>query len=215
METKTITEKIRQEAERFFKDTSGSHDWSHTERVVTLALHIAEKEGGDPEVVELAALMHDIGRRDEDAQSGGLCHAELGAETARKILSACSYDKDKTESVAGCIRTHRFRTGGKPETLEGRIIYDADKLDCIGAVGIGRAFLFAGEVGATLHNSHIDILKTEAYSREDTAYREYMVKLRHVKDRMLTQEGKRLAQERDAFMKNYFERMDREVAGEL
>ena len=207
MNAKTIQERIREEAERFFKDTSGSHDWSHTERVVTLACHIARKEGGDPEIVELAALMHDVGRRDEDAQSGGLCHAELGAEMARKILIEHSYDKEKTESVVSCIKTHRFRTGERPAALEGKIVYDADKLDCIGAVGIGRAFLFAGEVGATLHNSHIDISKTKPYSREDTAYREFMVKLRHVKDKMLTDEGKKLAEERHAFMKEYFKRM--------
>jgi uncharacterized protein len=213
MGTESFTVLIRKEAERFFNGVPGSHDWSHTERVTACALRIAQKEGGDPEIVELAALLHDIGRKEEDVSNGEVCHAEQGAIIARDILSRHGYDRERTESVVNCIRTHRFRSGEQPESLEAKIIYDADKLDCIGAVGIGRAFLFAGEVGATLHNSHVDISQTQPYSREDTAYREYTVKLKHVKDRMLTEEGKKIAVDRHAYMTAYFKRLDRETAG--
>lgn len=213
--TETIRERVLNEARACFNDMRGSHDWSHTERVTTLACHIAEKEGADIEIVELAALLHDIGRKDEDVRNGAVCHAELGAEKARAMLGRFGYDGEKAGRVADCIRTHRFRKSGQPATLEAEIVFDADKLDCIGAVGIARAFLFAGEVGAVLHNSHADILKTEPYSREDTAYREYMVKLRHVKDRLFTEEGKRIAGDRHTFMERYFQRIDREIAGEV
>jgi uncharacterized protein len=94
-------------------------------------------------------------------------------------------------------------------------LFDADKLDSIGAVGIGRAFLFAGEVGARLHNKDSDISKTKPYTREDTAFREYMVKLRWVRDRMFTKEGKRIAAERHKYMVDFFHRLDKETDGEL
>jgi uncharacterized protein len=80
-------------------------------------------------------------------------------------------------------------------------------------VGVGRAFLFAGEVGARLHNSHQDLSKTVSYSREDTAYREFQVKLIKIKDRMLTSSGKSLAEGRHRFMVRYFKRLDAEVKG--
>ncbi|NTV81599.1 MAG: phosphohydrolase, partial [Candidatus Aminicenantes bacterium] len=93
--------------------------------------------------------------------------------------------------------------------------FDADKLDSIGAVGIGRAFLFAGEIGAMLHDEAVDVAKTSPYTREDTAYREYLVKLRRVKDRMTTREGRRIAAGRHRFLTAFFERLHKETDGEL
>ena len=81
-------------------------------------------------------------------------------------------------------------------------------------MGIGRAFLFAGEVGARLHNSSLNIDDTRPYSKEDTGYREYRVKLSRIKDRILTEEGKRLAADRDAFMVSFFDRFLSEYEGE-
>jgi uncharacterized protein len=99
-------------------------------------------------------------------------------------------------------------------TLEAKILYDADKLDSIGAVGIGRAFLFAGQMGAKLHNDRdVDILDCKPYSKEDTAYREFKFKMSKIKDRMLTLEGRRLAEERHVFMEVFFERLEKETKG--
>ncbi|MFC1837911.1 HD domain-containing protein, partial [Thermodesulfobacteriota bacterium] len=115
---------------------------------------------------------------------------------------------------AHCVEAHRYRGDKIPRTLEAKILYDADKLDSIGAVGIGRAFLFAGETGARLHNeSDVDILACKPYSREDTAYREFRFKMSKIKDRMLTPEGRRLAEERHDFMEVFFERLERETKG--
>ena len=88
-------------------------------------------------------------------------------------------------------------------------------MDAIGAIGIGRAFLFAGEMGAKFHEKDVDIEKTKEYSKEDTAYREFIVKLRKIKDRMFTKEGKRIAKERHKFMVNFFDRLNKEVDGKL
>ncbi|MBN1622708.1 MAG: HD domain-containing protein [Endomicrobiales bacterium] len=192
-----------------------SHGWEHTERVYSMAVHIGRKEKADLDVVKLAALLHDIARSYEDKSNGKICHAQKGAQISRRILEKLKVDKEKINSVVHCIQVHRFRKSLRKDSLEAKVLFDADKLDSIGAVGIGRAFLFAGEVGAKLHNKGIDLKKTKPYTKEDTAYREYMVKLRHIKKRMLTKEGKRLAEKRHRFMRQFFNRLNREVQGKI
>jgi len=206
---------IREETKHYFINAKGSHDWQHTERVYNLCLHIGKKEKADLEILKLAALLHDIGREYQDKTNGEVCHAEKGAYLAREVMERHDVDKEKVEEVIHCIECHRFRDDRIPQSKEAKVLYDADKLDSIGAVGIGRAFLFAGEVGAYLHNVGVDIEKTEPYTKEDTAYREFAVKLSKIKDSMLTEEGKRLAEERHHYMEEFFDRLNREVKGNL
>jgi uncharacterized protein len=208
-----IIDKVRVIAKRIHDSSKGSHDWEHTVRVYELAVHIARKEKVGLLVVKLAALLHDISRKIEDKSGGKIDHALEGARQSVGILKSLKVSDDIIARVAHCIETHRFRGTKLPVLKEAKILFDADKLDSIGAVGIGRAFLFAGEVGAKLHNKRKDILKTKPYTEEDTAYREYMVKLRHVKEKIMTKEGKRLAIVRHAFMENFFARLDKETAG--
>lgn len=210
-----LLDQIKEEAMRYFTSAKGSHDWHHTERVYNLCLHIGKKENADLEILKLAALLHDIGRECQDKSNGEVCHAEKGAHLAREIMERYDVTREKVEEVIHCVECHRFRGTKIPQSKEAKVLYDADKLDSIGAVGIGRAFLFAGEVGAHLHNVHVDIEKTKPYTREDTAYREFAVKLSKVKDSMLTKEGKRLAESRHDYMKEFFNRLNREVEGEL
>jgi uncharacterized protein len=202
---KTIHE-IRDRAEHFFSQAKGSHDWDHTLRVLKLCMRIGRIEGADLEVLEIAAYLHDIGRFLQDQNRGDLCHAEKGAEIAEEILEGHPIPRDKKENILNCIRSHRFRGNQRPETLEARILFDADKLDAMGAIGIGRAFLFAGEVGAKLHSANVDPQKTAPYTSEDTGYREYRLKLTKIKDRMLTDEGRRMAEDRHVFMESFFDR---------
>ena len=162
-------------------------------------------------VLSAAALLHDIGRAKETQVRGLVCHATVGAEMARTILHDCAFPDALIDEVVHCIATHRYRGENIPKTLEAKILFDADKLDSIGAVGIGRAFLFAGEVGARLHNRTTE--GTEAYSIEDTAYREFKVKMCLIKDRMLTPLGQHLALERHSFMELFFKRLDLEIYG--
>lgn len=198
-----------------FSQARLSHDWDHTERVYNLCMHIGAIEGADLQVLALAAYLHDIGRSHQDRSHGQLCHAEEGARMSREILEAYPLETRHKENIVHCVLTHRYRNHHAPETLEAKVLFDADKLDAIGAVGIARAYLFAGEVGAMLHNPHRDPQDTLPYTRDDTGYREFRVKLSHIKDRMLTAEGRRMAAERHAFMELFFERFLKEHAGEL
>jgi uncharacterized protein len=204
---------IKKESTKYFLNARGSHDWEHTNRVLNLCMRIGKTENADLEILKYAAVLHDIGREYQDRSNGKYCHAEKGAMLAKELLEKHGMNPEKIKKIVHCIESHRFRGSKTPQSLEAKVLFDADKLDSIGAVGVGRAFLFAGEVGANLHNKDVDIEKTEPYTKEDTAYREFMVKLRTVRNRMLTQEGKRLAEERHQFMVAFFDRLNQEVEG--
>ncbi len=190
------------------------HDWEHTKRVLHNARMLAgEEKKADLKVVELGALLHDIARADEMAIKGKVCHAKKGAELAKKILKKEGFDKDTVKKAVWCVRRHRFRSDEMPVSIEEKIIYDADKLDSVGAVGLGRAFLFAGREGAKVHNTKEEALNSPAYSENDTAYREYLVKQRDIPGKMLTKTGRNVAEQRVKFMKDFFQKLDEEVFG--
>jgi len=205
--------RMKKIAESFFEAARGSHGWDHTLRVYHLCERMGPEENADMAVLCIAALLHDIGRGEQDDSRGRLCHAEVGAELARSILADLHLEADRKENILHCIRTHRFRGDQVPRTMEAKILFDADKLDAIGAVGVARAYLFAGEIGARLHNPEIDVADSAAYSRDDTGYREFKVKLSRIKDRMLTETGRRMARDRHAFMEAFFERFLAECTG--
>jgi len=200
-------------ARSFFKNARGSHDWEHTRRVCNLCERIGPAENADMTVLRIAALLHDIGRADQDRVNGRVCHARKGAELAGPVLRNLPLSADQKANVRHCVRAHRFRGDQRPETLEARVLFDADKMDAIGAVGVARAYLFAGEIGARLHNPDVDVERTEPYSIDDTGYREFKVKLIGIKDRMLTPAGRRMAEERHAFMTAFFDRFLAEYSG--
>lgn len=204
---------VQQIARQHFDDAKGSHDWDHTLRVIRLCEHIGPIEHADMKVLLIAASLHDIGRAHQDQSNGKICHAEKGAEISKTIIRDLPLTKPQQANIVHAIRTHRFRGGHVPATTEAKVLFDADKLDAIGAVGIARAYLFAGELGARLHNPGDNVQDTKPYSREDTGYREFIVKLSKIKDRILTAEGKRMALKRHAFMKMFFQHFLEEYRG--
>ncbi len=211
--TAKILDDLRSIARQYMA-SAGSHDWQHTLRVYRLCERIGPAEGADMLVLRAAALLHDIGRGVQDKSQGKVCHARKGAELAVRLLADLPIDKARRDNIVHCIRTHRFRDGLVPQTIEAKVLFDADKLDAIGAVGVARAYLFAGEQGACLHNPDVDVRKVAPYSADDTGYREYVVKLARIRDRMLTDSGRRLAAGRHAFMKAFFKRFLMEYRGE-
>jgi uncharacterized protein len=193
----------------------GSHGPDHSERVLHTAMTIGRQMAARLDILAPAALLHDIGRREESLSRGTICHARRGAELAAPLLLDLGYTKEAIAAICHCIGAHRFRRGGavQPESLEARILFDADKLDSIGAIGIGRAFLFAGQIGARLHNPEQNPASTLPYSLEDTAYREFRVKMSRVRQQMLTPVGLELAAQRHAFMETFFNQLTRETSG--
>jgi uncharacterized protein len=210
-------QRVAAAAREILERNPACHDWDHTLRVLTNARRLREIEGGDPLVVDCAALLHDIGRPEELADQGVTCHARRGATLVRDLLPKAGIDSPALiEHIAACVRTHRFRARGeeRPASIEARIIFDADKLDSIGAIGIGRSFHFAGRIGARVHNRAEEAEASASYSREDSAHREFLVKLRHVRRNLLTDAGRRLAAGRHRFMLEFFAQLERETRGE-
>jgi uncharacterized protein len=210
---KPLVDTIKKVAQKCFDGSRGSHDWEHTQRVCRLCERIGKAENVDMHVLLVAAYLHDIGRGHQDRSNGAVCHAEKGARMAKPIVDKLPLSQSQKQNIIHCIASHRFRGSHAPRTPEARVLFDADKLDAIGAVGVARAYLFAGEVGARLHNPEANVEETFSYSKDDTGFREYKVKLSKIKDRVMTGEGRKLALERHRFMEDFFERFLQEYDG--
>ena len=123
-----------------------AHDAEHIYRVLSNALVIAREETGvDYDALICACLLHDIGRPDQ-IRDPSLCHAAVGCEKAYGFLTENGFGADFAAHVRDCIRTHRFRKNDQPESLEAKILFDADKLDVVGASGIARTLVYKGTV---------------------------------------------------------------------
>jgi len=169
-------------------------------------------EWADLEILKLSSLLHDIWRPRQHETNWKVCHAEYWSMLAKQILEEIWYENEKINHVIHCISTHRFRRWNTPETLEAKVLFDADKLDSIWAVWIGRAFMYANEVWAKLHNDeNVDIENTEEHWPEDTAFREYLVKLIKVKDKLFTKTAKKMASKKQKIMVEFFDNMNEEV----
>lgn len=194
------------------------HDFDHVLRVLAMAERLAIMEGAQIEVVRAAALLHDISRAsDDNAETGyGLLvpahtdHAVSAGEEARRILSA---EPPKfVDAVVHAIEAHRFRNDIEPQTVEAKCLFDADKLDAIGAIGIARAFAFAGGHGNPLWADVSDGYQPNSEVRH-TPVHEFEVKLKRIKERLYTESGRRIAEERHAFMVTFFDQLNAEVGG--
>lgn len=207
-------ERLRERVLVYFEGVDPAHDFMHTERVLNIVFKISEEEDVDLEVLKVATLLHDIGRKRENETNGRICHAQEGVELAREILEEFGYSKEKIEKVCHCIECHRSRKNKIPESIEARILFDADKIDGMGAIGVGRFFHVSGRIGSVVHNSDKNIINDEEYTKNDCAYREFLIK-QDLLDRITTKIGKKIAEERWRFMEEFFNRINREVEGEL
>ena len=199
-----------EQARQYYSGSDAIHDFDHVLRVVVLATRLAEAEGADLEIVRTAGLLHDMARGRESNPSDD--HAQLGAEMARRLLAG--QPAERVEAVAHAIAAHRFRTGPEPETLEAKVLHDADKLDAIGAIGVARAFAYGGHKGQRLWAEvRPDYREDTATPEEHTPIHEYAIKLSQIRERLLTQSARRIARDRHAFMVAFFERLEREVQG--
>ncbi len=190
------------EAVRPLYGDDSSHDFDHVLRVVALAARLARAEGADPEVVRVAALLHDVAREHE--RRTGEDHAAAGAARARHLLAG--HPAPFVDAVCHAVAAHRFRVEHPPRTAEARVLYDADKLDAMGAVGMARAFAYGGRSGRRLW--------AEDGAGEHTTLQEFRVKLSRLRDGMLTEAARPIARGRHAFMERFVEQMRAEVAGE-
>lgn len=205
--------------------TCSAHNLDHVFRVTNLCLLIAESEKDvDLDILIPAALLHDIARVEESKdQTGKIDHAVLGSEIAGYILEKLGYKQVNIQKIKDCILAHRFRTGHVPDTIEEKILFDADKLDVIGASGIARTFMLAGQFGQSLsaddesideylQNNTVENGRLKDVSKH-SPFIEYELKFKKVPDKLYTKKAKEIGKERLAFMEHYFKRLKEEIKG--
>ncbi|GAA0116031.1 HD domain-containing protein [Clostridium senegalense] len=206
------------------KLTCSAHNLDHVFRVYNMCRLLAEYEKNvDLEVLIIAALLHDIARVEEsNDKTGEIDHAILGSEIAENILIDLNYEKEKIEKIKHCIVTHRFRTGNEPKTIEAKILFDADKLDVIGASGIARTFMLAGQFGQRLIvdesiDDYLEINTVENGRLKDvskhTPFIEYEVKFKKIPNKLYTKKAIEIGKERLNFMDEYFSKLKSEIKG--
>ena len=198
---------------QLFAGESSGHDLQHTLRVERTAAAIAAAEGGDLFTVRLAALLH-------DADDGKLFDTAESMAHARGFMADIGLTEAEADRVCGVIRTVGFKGGhnAPPDSVEGRIVQDADRLDAIGAIGIGRAFAYGGAHGRAMHlpeEKPAEFLTAEAYaSAQGTTINHFYEKLLLLKDRMTTSAGKAMAERRHAYMEAFLKEFYAEWNGE-
>ncbi len=206
------------------KLTCSAHNLDHVFRVYNLCLLLAKYEKGvDLEILIPSALLHDIARVEESQdKTGEIDHAVLGSVIAADILRKLEYEEEKVERIKHCIIAHRFRSGNEPNTIEAKILFDSDKLDVIGASGIARTFMLAGQFRQRLiANEFLDeCLKCNTVQNgrlkdvsKHTPFIEYEVKFKKIPNKLYTDKAKEIGKERLKFMDEYFNRLKSEIEG--
>jgi uncharacterized protein len=179
------------------------HDWYHIDRVRKLALQIGAKEGADPLIVELGALLHDIA----DHKFHGGDH-EIGHQQAREWLRSLQAPDDLVATVGDIVERISFSAAKGPMmTLEGKVVQDADRLEALGAIGIARCFATGGYRQRPLYNP--------ADPQVETSVKHFYDKLLLLQDRMNTETGRAIAQDRTAYMQAFLDRFYEEWQAQL
>lgn len=188
-----------------------AHDREHIYRVLSYALEIAEGESAvDYDVLITACLLHDIGRKEQFADPK-LCHAKVGSEKAFGYLLGQGFSTEFAEKVHRCIRQHRFRANDPPDSPEAKILFDADKLDVTGAMGIARTLQYGAGEGEPLYCRDAQGRVLDGTENVPSFLREYKFKLEHICNRFCTEKGKTMAMERQATAVAFYESFLQEV----
>jgi uncharacterized protein len=218
-----------EQARLWYPQKDPVHGFDHVLRVYRMAEHLAILENADVEIVRAAALLHDtagdpVTPNPKAAFKMGSIpnerstHHLSSADFARQVLRSEDWSDERIAAVVHCIRAHRFRDDSQePQTREAQVLYDADKLDAIGAIGVARAIAYALRAGQPVFAQPSErFLSTgkgepgEAHS----AYHEYVFKLRHLMSRLHTPSAREIAERRHALMQEYFEQLEAEMRGE-
>jgi uncharacterized protein len=189
-----------------------AHDCHHIYRVLYNALDIASYESNvDYDVLICACLLHDIGRT-EQFINPSLCHAAVGADKAYKFLIEQGYEIVYADNVKSCIKSHRYRADALPVSLEAKILFDADKLDVTGTIGIARTLIYQGHVCEPLYTLDEGGEVSDGSGDKDPSFfKEYRYKLESIYTKFFTKRGQELALERQKSAVDFYENMIKEV----
>lgn len=202
--------KVEEYVESIFKNETTGHDWYHIQRVRRLALHIGKVEQANLLMVEIIALLHDV--LDDKLTNDKIKSKEEIAE----LLAELPLTKLHIDEILHTIENIGFKGGNGIvlETLEGKVVQDADRLDALGAIGTARTFMYSGAKGQAMYDPEIEVrseMTYEQYRKEkSTAINHFHEKLFLLKGTLQTEEAKRIAKERHAFMKQFVDQFMKE-----
>jgi uncharacterized protein len=207
-----------EEARAWYAGADPVHDFDHVLRVYRMAERLGREEGADLDILRAAALLHDAeGSAPESA--GRAEHHERSAQFAAEILKSENWEAERIAAVQHCIRAHRFRSGGEePRSIEAKVLFDADKLDVLGAVGAARTVAYAALAGQPTYSRPSAQFLAEGRKEPGephSSYHEYLFKLRKVKARLFTRTAQAVAAERSAYLDEFYARLIAEYAGEM
>jgi uncharacterized protein len=202
-----------EDARKWYSDNDPVHGFNHILRVYKIAEVLAGAEGADIEIVRAAALLHDAeGPGTGDSR---IDHQHASALFAGETLKSEGWSEERIEAVKHCIRSHRFRDPStQPKTIEAKVLFDADKLDAIGAIGAVRAVSYAVLAEQDIYGEPSErfICCGEREPGEPhTPYHEYLFKLSKLKNRMLTVSGRTIAQGRHEYMEEFYAQLRAEL----
>ena len=188
----------------------GAHDAAHLLRVWKNASAIQQVEGGDAQILVAAVLLHDCVAVEKDAPQRALA-SWLAAEKASRLLAKQGWPQTSVSAVAHAIESHSYSGGIKPESLEAKILQDADRLDSIGFVGVARCFYTAGRMGSALYEAEDATGETRALDDKKFALDHFYTKLLKLAGSFQTETGTRLARERDTRLRQFLENFRAEI----
>lgn len=182
-----------------------AHDKDHIDRVLSYAMEIADAEMNvDYDILIAACLLHDIGRK-EQFENPQLCHAMVGGEKAYAFLREQGFEQQFALRVKRCIQQHRYRKSNPPDSLESRILFDADKMDVTGAMGMARSLVYKGIVKEPLYIRKEDGSVSDGTDEGEVSFlQEYKFKLEKLYDRFYTEKGAEMAKERQAAAVSFY-----------
>jgi len=202
-----------QDARAWYPEHDDVHGFGHIERVYRLCQKIGQAEGADMEILLTAALLHDA-QGSHPGENSRDDHHLRSADFAGEVLSGMGWPTEKIALVQHCIRAHRYRKEDIPESLEAKLLFDADKLDVIGAVGVVRALAYAFQAGtpafARPSGQFLEQGKTQA-GEPHSAYHEYLFKLKNISAGLITPAARAIAAERQAFLNRFFDQLAQEM----
>jgi uncharacterized protein len=205
-----------EQARLWYASSDAVHDFAHVLRVYRMAERLAEAEHADLEIVRAAALLHDAEGTMPGAESR-TNHHHASAEFAAEILRREGWDPERIAAVQHCIRAHRYRDRSEPpRTIEAKVLFDADKLDVLGAIGVARVVAYATLAGQPWYAEPSEQFRQtgqEEPGEPHSSYHEHLFKLRKVRERMFTETARLIAAERLRYLDEYFERLIDEWGG--
>ncbi len=208
--TRETYNKINEYSKTMLSDSA--HDTEHVKRVLMLSLKIAKSEKNiDYDVLIASALLHDIGRY-KQMEDKDICHAAFGSELAYEFILSLGWGEEKALHVKECVLTHRYRQDLKPKSIEAKIVFDADKIDVMGSLGVARSFMFIGATNSLMYSLNVNgEIENTKNTKNDSFFREYHKKLKNLDKLVHTKKAKEIARKRKNSLNVFYKTLRKEI----